>query len=129
MSETRATDEMVEAAARTSFEDTIGLPGDYTWAEMVVEDPTRADLWRQDARTIVNAALAVAPTSVELARLRAHRDAVLALHIRQETRNGPVCQECLEPETDEGCVSVEWPCLTVRALEGEELAGGDGAGR
>ena len=49
------TEAQVEAAARASFEVPNG-PGDYTWAEMVVEDPTRADIWREDARAILEAA-------------------------------------------------------------------------
>ncbi|MCC2033085.1 hypothetical protein [Microbacterium allomyrinae] len=49
------TDEMVDAAARAIFE--VGhIDGDYTWAEMVREDPSRADIWRADARTALEAA-------------------------------------------------------------------------
>lgn len=44
----------VEAAARAIFEDGTG---DYTWAEMVSEDPKRADIWRDDARRVLIAAL------------------------------------------------------------------------
>lgn len=51
-------DARVEAAARELFHDPLSL-GDYTWGEMVVEDPSRADLWRADARRILAAADAV----------------------------------------------------------------------
>ena len=50
------TDEMVEAAARVMFDGPDGMTGDYTWAEMVGEDPIRADLWRADARAALEAA-------------------------------------------------------------------------
>ena len=50
------TDEMVEAAARVMFDAPAGMTGDYTWAEMVGEDPSRADLWRADARAALEAA-------------------------------------------------------------------------
>jgi hypothetical protein len=49
------TEAQVEAAARVSFELPNG-DGDYTWAEMVRDDPTRADIWRADARAILEAA-------------------------------------------------------------------------
>lgn len=49
------TDEMIEAAARASFE-IDRIEGDYTWAQMVAEDPKRADIWREDARSILEAA-------------------------------------------------------------------------
>lgn len=48
-------EERVEAAARVSFEPD-GPGGQYTWAEMVTEDPSRADIWREDARKILDAA-------------------------------------------------------------------------
>ena len=50
------TDEMVESAARVMFDAPDGMTGDYTWAEMVSEDPSRADLWRADARAALEAA-------------------------------------------------------------------------
>lgn len=50
------TDEMVEAAARVMFDAPGGMTGDYTWAEMVGEDPSRADIWRADARAALEAA-------------------------------------------------------------------------
>lgn len=46
----------VERAAQKMFEPD-GEGGDYTWAEMVVEDPSRADIWRAEARTVLVAAL------------------------------------------------------------------------
>jgi hypothetical protein len=51
-------DARVEAAARELFHDPLSL-GDYTWEEMVVEDKSRADLWRDDARRVLAAADAV----------------------------------------------------------------------
>lgn len=48
-------DAQVEAAAQALFEPD-GPGGDYTWAEMVVEDPSRADIWREDARKVLRAA-------------------------------------------------------------------------
>lgn len=48
-------DAQVEAAAQAMFEPD-GPGGDYTWAEMVVEDPSRADIWREDARKVLRAA-------------------------------------------------------------------------
>lgn len=56
--EPEITDEMVERAAHKTFEPD-GPGGEYTWAEMVREDPTRADLWRADARAVLEAALRV----------------------------------------------------------------------
>jgi hypothetical protein len=50
------TEEMVERAARASFELPNG-DGDCTWAEMVRDDPGRADIWREDARAAIVAAL------------------------------------------------------------------------
>jgi hypothetical protein len=50
------TDEMVEAGARALFEDPLSNP-DYSWKQMAAEDPSRADLWRVDARRILTAAL------------------------------------------------------------------------
>lgn len=50
------TGEQIEAAAREMFEDPLAT-GDYTWAEMVAEDPSRADLWRADARRVLTAAI------------------------------------------------------------------------
>lgn len=49
-------DAAIEAAARASFEPPSS-GGDYSWDEMVREDPTRADIWRDDARAILAAAL------------------------------------------------------------------------
>lgn len=51
------TDEAVERAARAMFDDPNVAGAGYTWAEMVVEDPTRADIWRKDARRVLEAAL------------------------------------------------------------------------
>ena len=47
--------EVVERAARALFEDPISS-GSYTWAEMVQEDESRAELWRDDACRILKAA-------------------------------------------------------------------------
>jgi len=52
----RITDEMVERAAKSTFEPS-DLPARYTWAEMVAEDPKRADIWRDDARRVLLDAL------------------------------------------------------------------------
>ncbi|MCE0510864.1 hypothetical protein LVJ59_17590 [Microbacterium sp. KKR3/1] len=51
-------DARVEVAARAMFEPD-GPGGEYTWAEMVVEDPSRADIWREDARRVLRAASSV----------------------------------------------------------------------
>lgn len=52
------TDEMVERAAHAMFEEPGVITDDgYTWAEMVVEDSTRADIWRADARRVLLATL------------------------------------------------------------------------
>lgn len=48
-------DAQVEAAAQAMFEPD-GPGGEYTWAEMVAEDPSRADIWREDARKVLRAA-------------------------------------------------------------------------
>lgn len=48
------TPDMVEAAARTAFE--LPAVGDYTWQQMVTEDPSRAELWRDEARSVLEAA-------------------------------------------------------------------------
>lgn len=50
------TADMVEQAARAMFEDPLAL-AEYTWAEMVAEDPSRAEIWRDDARRILIAAV------------------------------------------------------------------------
>lgn len=50
------TDEMVEAAAQAMFEEPGAIGDGYTWAEMVAEDPSRADIWRADARRVLEAA-------------------------------------------------------------------------
>jgi hypothetical protein len=49
-------EEAVERAARALFEPE-GLPGEYSWAEMVVEDTNRAEMWRDHARQILSAAM------------------------------------------------------------------------
>lgn len=48
----------VEAAARALFHDPLASD-DYTWEEMVAEDNSRAELWRDDARRVLAAADAV----------------------------------------------------------------------
>lgn len=52
------TEAEVEAAARVIFEPpSLPAPDDaYTWDQMVREDPSRADMWRQDARAALTAA-------------------------------------------------------------------------
>jgi len=50
--------EAVERAAQAMFEDPLSS-AEYSWAEMVVEDPTRADIWRDDARRVLNATAGV----------------------------------------------------------------------
>lgn len=64
-------DARVEAAARELFHDPLSL-GDYTWEEMVVEDKSRADLWRADARRVLAAADAV--VTVEMIAAALHGD-------------------------------------------------------
>lgn len=54
-------DENVEKAARATFE-MDGIDGDYTWADMAEEDPTRADIWRADARKVLSAVLGKEPS-------------------------------------------------------------------
>ena len=64
VSETRVaeiTDEMVERAAEAIFDLPGEQVGDYKWAEMLAEDPERADMWRNDARVVLAAALEPAP--------------------------------------------------------------------
>ena len=52
------TNEMVEAGARALFDEPwIDQPREMTWAQVVTEDPSRADLWREDARHVLGAAL------------------------------------------------------------------------
>ncbi|PPF39958.1 hypothetical protein [Pseudoclavibacter sp. AY1H1] len=55
------TDAEVEAAARVMFDGDLepGGTAEYTWAEMVVEDKSRADIWRADARAALEAARGV----------------------------------------------------------------------
>ena len=48
-------DAQVEAAAQAMFEPD-GPGGEYTWTEMVADDPSRADIWREDARKVLRAA-------------------------------------------------------------------------
>lgn len=48
-------DAQVEAAAQAMFEPD-GPGGEYTWAEMVAEDPSRADIWCEDARRVLRVA-------------------------------------------------------------------------
>lgn len=72
-----STDEQVERAARALFEDPLAVP-EYTWAEMVVEDPSRAEIWREDARRVLVAA-GVAPPAPSEER---------ALHYGRDVRNG-----------------------------------------
>lgn len=63
MSVTEPNDEMVEAAARAMFE--VPGTGDWTWDDVLREEPGRADVWRDDARSVLRAALAVAPAPSE----------------------------------------------------------------
>ena len=55
------TDEMVERAAQAAFDEPWAYKrGDeYTWAELIQDEPERADLWREDARAVLEAALRV----------------------------------------------------------------------
>lgn len=48
---------VVEAAAKALFEDPLAV-GELTWADVANDDPTRAELWRDDARRILLAAAA-----------------------------------------------------------------------
>ncbi len=59
LSEGAPSEEQIERAARALFEDP-NVPAEYTWEEMVAEDPSRADIWRDDARRVLTAA-GVAP--------------------------------------------------------------------
>ena len=54
----RLSREMIEAGARALFEDPL-VRAEYSWAAMAVEDKSRADIWRDDARRVLTAALAV----------------------------------------------------------------------
>lgn len=57
--------EAVERAARAMFEDPLSA-AEYSWAEMVVEDPKRADIWREDARRVLLAAALPIPATAEV---------------------------------------------------------------
>jgi len=46
----------IDAVAKVMFEPPTGGSGDYTWDEMIREDPLRADLWRTDALAALEAA-------------------------------------------------------------------------
>lgn len=60
LSEGTPSEAQVERAARALFEDPH-MSADYTWAELVEDDPTRAEIWRIDARRTLTAAAGVAP--------------------------------------------------------------------
>lgn len=84
------TDEAVEHAARAMFEDP-SASGDYTWSQMVAEDPTRADTWRDDARRILTAAgVALQEPSEERPRRRL-RSCVEAWPEACEGEYNPAC--------------------------------------
>lgn len=57
-----ATEEQIEAAARAMW-DHPDAGDEYTWAEMVTGDPSRAELWREDARRVVEAALSASASA------------------------------------------------------------------
>lgn len=57
------TDAKVERAARAMFELDFVLEGDWTWADVVREEPSRAEIWRDDARQVLAAVLPAAPTT------------------------------------------------------------------
>jgi len=54
---------LVERAARAMFEVGGVADGDWTWADVLREEPERAELWRNDARQVVAAILGPAPTT------------------------------------------------------------------
>ena len=54
------TEAQIGAAARALFEDPH-MSADYTRAALVEDDPTRAEIWRIDARRTLTAAAGVAP--------------------------------------------------------------------
>jgi hypothetical protein len=57
---------IVEVAAKAMFE--VPATGDYNWEQMLQDDSSRADLWRDDARGVLTAvfsALAVADPAAE----------------------------------------------------------------
>ena len=64
-------DARVEAAARALFHDPLASD-DYTWEEMVAEDNSRAELWRDDARRVLAATDAV--VTVEMIAAALHGD-------------------------------------------------------
>lgn len=68
LSEGAPSEEQVERAARALFEDP-NVPAEYTWEEMVAEDPSRADIWRDDARRVLTAAGVARREKSALARL------------------------------------------------------------
>jgi len=52
---------LVERAARAMFELGPVEEGDWTWADVLREEPERAELWRNDARQVVTALLGPGP--------------------------------------------------------------------
>ena len=86
-------DARVEAAARALFHDPLASD-DYTWEEMVAEDNSRAELWRDDARRVLAAADAVVTVDAR-EHLHAKCDCVPDLgpahcHLCSNERGAPV---------------------------------------
>lgn len=88
LSEGAPSDEQVERAAKSLFENGLG-EGDYTWAELIVEDPSRADIWREDARRALTAA-GIAPQG-STAAASALCDEVIADLGDNVRTHGPEC--------------------------------------
>lgn len=87
----------VEAAARALFEDPH-MSADYTWAELVEDDPTRAEIWRIDARRTLTAAAGVAPQPVI-------DEAALAEVIADAPHSGDSNVSCLDPRCKAAAVA------------------------
>lgn len=96
-----ATEEQIEAAARAMFEHP-DEPGSYTWAEMAVADPSRADIWREDARRIVNAAFSASASAhpADEHHDADEREAECKCSAYSEDRGGGYFELMVEPDPD-----------------------------
>ena len=123
-------DAAIEAAARAIFEDGTG---DYSWAEMVTEDPSRADLWREDARRTLAAALPhLTPAPQAEGGVREALGGVIANAIDHVVSwDSPDCPNCgtapcYHPE-EAGCAECAdagWPCNYALAIADAVLSSG-----